>query len=80
MPKHDDKFAEYFENQEISHAFHDPMAVFMEELSIIEFKLWLCCENKPYNKFPMPLQVLVLILLKHCQGAQVWEQIFDWLY
>lgn len=37
FPNHDNKFLEYFENQAISHVFHDPVVVYMEELFTTKF-------------------------------------------
>ena len=64
LPKHDDKFPKYFENKTTNHIFCDPIVVYMEEFFTTKFQLCFFYEDQAYNKFPTPLQVLVLILLK----------------
>jgi len=46
LSKHDDQFEEHFEDQPISHVFHDPIAIYMEELFTTKFQLFFCCEDQ----------------------------------
>ena len=72
-----------FEYQEIRHVYHDPIAVYMEELFFSEFSLIprvsvivhnprvLCCEDQVGNKSVFPMQVLFLILVKNDERVEL---------
>ena len=70
------------ENQEIGHVFHDPITIYMEEFFItggssashIFYDLIaLCCQDRNYNQFLVPLQALILIFVKNSEGAKVLD-------
>ena len=81
-----------FEYQEIGHVYHDPIAVYMEEVFFLEFPLIpkvsvifhspraLCCEDQVGNPFMFPMQVIFLILVKNSERAELLEQLLDWMH
>ena len=81
-----------FEYQEISHVYHDPIAIYMEELFFSECQLipgaslifhsskTLCYEDQVGNQFLMPLQALVLMPIKNSKRDQLLDQLIDWLH
>jgi hypothetical protein len=81
-----------FEYQEIGHVYHDPIAVYMEELFFSEYPLipkvsgivhsprTLCCEDQDGKQFMMPMQVLFLILIENIEREELLEQLLDWLH
>jgi hypothetical protein len=77
---HDDPVTKYFEDQQTDHVFIDPVADYMEGFFSLNFQPCFQCGNKMYYQFPLLLDFLVSILLKHNQTTILVEQLLDWLH
>lgn len=91
IPGHEVKLTNS-EYQIIGHVYHDPIAIYMEELFfskcplipkvyvIVHSPRDLCCEDQVGNHSMLLMQVLFPILVKNSERAELLEKLLDWLH